>query len=259
MKRRNLAEIEDWPQLPAWLRDAITGYLRAAISLSNPYAAVVPILAELVRESGRNQIVDLASGGGGPWPGLVEKLKSLLGQRPRVILTDIQPNLSAAAELEDLPGVTYRRDPVSALEIPPDLEGVRTIFTGLHHFDEAGVRSILRAAQETRVPFLAAEATHRSWRGILTTLFVPLLVLFLMPRVRPRRLLPLVLTYLPPIMPLLIWWDGFASTMRTYRADELRSFILDIQDPGYSWRVEELSIPGAPIPVTIIVGRPVEN
>lgn len=176
--------------------------------LSKPYATVAPALAELVHESGQNRIVDLASGGGGPWP---------------------------------------------------ELEGIRTIFSGLHHFDETEVRSILRAAQEARVPFLAAEATHRSIRGIFTTLFIPLLVLGLMPRVRPRRALPLILTYIPPILPILIWWDGFASTMRSYRAEELRSLIGDIEEPGYSWRVEELSAPGVPIPVTIVVGRPVES
>ncbi len=217
------------------------------------------MLAELVRESGQSRVVDLASGGGGPWPELLPDLTKQLGRSPEVVLSDIQPNEAAAAELERLPGVTYRREPVSALQIPRDLAGVRTMFTSLHHFDESGVRSILRSAQEARVPFLAGEATHRSARGILVTLFVPLLVLLLMPRVRPRRFLPLMLTYVPPILPILIWWDGFASTLRTYRAEELRAIIRDIEKPGYAWRVEELPVPRAPIPVTIVVGRPVRD
>jgi hypothetical protein len=33
MKRWNLSEIEDWAGLPAWLRDAMTGYLRVAIEV----------------------------------------------------------------------------------------------------------------------------------------------------------------------------------------------------------------------------------
>src|SRR5690606_2533588 len=65
----------------------------------------------LLRESGWNRIVDLASGGGGPWPELVEELASALGEPPTVILTDIQPNQTAATELERLPGVTYLREP----------------------------------------------------------------------------------------------------------------------------------------------------
>jgi hypothetical protein len=256
MKRTNLPEIEDSPALPGWLRDAMTGYLQVVLSLMRPYAVAAPVLAELIRESGRNRILDLASGGGGPWPELVQQLYDELGHHVAVTLTDRHPNQAAAAELERLPGVSYRREPVSALDVPVELDGVRTMFTGLHHFDEAGLRSILRGAQEARVPFLGAEASHRSLRGLLGTLFIPLLVLLLMPRVRPRRVLPLILTYLPPIVPGLIWWDGFASTMRTYSAQELATLTSELQEPGYSWRVEEVQLRGSPIPVTLVVGSP---
>jgi hypothetical protein len=259
MNRITLPEVEDSGRLPRWLRDAMTGYLQVAIGLGKPYAVVAPALANLIRTSGGDHVVDLASGGGGPWPGLVEGLKSEMGAYPTVTLTDIQPNLAAATELERLPGVSYRRAPVSALAVPRELEGVRTMFTGLHHFSEGEVTSILRAAQDARVPFLAAEATHRSVRGLLVTMIVPLLVLLLMPRVRPRRLLPLLLTYLPPLMPVLIWWDGVASTLKSYRAEELRALASAIEEPGYAWRVEELTVRGAPIPVTVIVGRPTSS
>jgi hypothetical protein len=256
MKRINVPEIEDHDGLPSWLRDAMTGYLQVVIAAAKPYAAVAPALADLVRLSGTNSIVDLASGGGGPWPTLINDVAKILGDHPNVTLTDLAPNLAAAEELEQLPGLTYRRAPLSALKVPAGLDGVRTMFTGLHHFSEREVRSILRGAQEARVPFLAAEATHRSARGILVTLFIPLLVLFLMPRVRPRRILPLLLTYFPPIMPMLIWWDGFASTLKTYRSEELKSIVSGFQSSEYNWSVEEIAVPNAPIPVTLIVGRP---
>lgn len=257
MKRLELPEIEDLARLPAWLRDAITGYLQVAIAAGRPYAAVAPVLADLVRSSGSHRIVDLASGAGGPWPGLVEELALHLDRRPSVTLTDIQPNQAAAAELERVPGVSYRREPVSALEVPSELDGIRTMFTGLHHFSSAEVRSILRSAQQDGVPFLAAEATHRSAKGLLVTLFVPLMALLLMPRVRPRRILPLVLTYLPPLVPLVIWWDGIASTLKSFRAEELRLLTSEIAHPAYTWRVEEVAVRGSPVPVTIVVGRPV--
>lgn len=255
MGRLDLPEIEDWEWCPAWVRDAMTGYLQTVIEMGRPYAVVAVQLAELLRESEATRVVDLASGGGGPWPSLREALRQE-GADAEVLLTDFRPNLEAADTLEGVPGVSYHRDPVSALAIPASLSGVRTMFTGLHHFDPEEVRSILRDAQEARVPFLAAEATHRSARGLLVTFLIPLLVLLLMPRVRPRRALPLVLTYLPPVLPLLIWWDGLASTLRTYRAEELRALVAEIRVPGYDWSVEEVSVPRGPIPITVLVGRP---
>jgi hypothetical protein len=234
----------------------MTGYLQVAIGLAKPYTVVVPVLEALIRKSGESRVLDLASGGGGPWPGLVNELKTRLGKYVTVTLTDIQPNLTAATELDRLPGVSYRREPVSALAIPVNLHGVRTLFTGLHHFNAAEVQSIFRAAQEARVPFLAAEATHRSLKGILVMLFVPLMVFLLMPWVRPRRILPLLLTYLLPIIPLLIWWDGFASTMKSYRPGELKTLMSEIQKPEYLWNVEEVKVRGSPIPVMVVVGCP---
>jgi hypothetical protein len=254
MNRISLPEVEDSARLPSWLRDAMTGYLQVAIGLGKPYAVVAPTLASLIRTSGSDRVVDLAAGGGGPWPALLADLTSELGASPRVTLTDIQPNLSAAIELERLPGMSYRREPVSALAVPRELQGARTMFTGLHHFDEGEVTAILRAAQQAKVPFFAAEATHRSVRGLLVTALVPLLVLLLMPKVRPRRLLPLLLTYLPPLLPVLIWWDGFASTLKSYRAEELQAIVSAIEEPGYTWRVMEMQGRGAPIPVTVIMG-----
>ena len=233
----------------------MTGYLQTVIEVSRPYAVVTEPLAALLRESRTSSVIDLASGGGGPWPFLLDALHQE-GVEANVTLTDLRPNLRAAEALERTTGVTYRREAVSAMAIPPSLSGVRTMFTGLHHFDRRELGMILRDAQQARVPFLGAEATHRSSGGILLTFLIPLLVLLMMPRVRPRRVVPLVLTYLPPVLPLLIWWDGLASTLKTYRAEELESLIAEIEEPGYDWSVQEISVPGAPIPVTLLTGRP---
>ena len=66
MKRIDLPEIEDYGDLPNWVRDAMTGYLQTAITMGKPYGVVAPMLADLIRLSGRSSVVDLASGGGGP-------------------------------------------------------------------------------------------------------------------------------------------------------------------------------------------------
>jgi hypothetical protein len=255
MRRIDLPEIEDQPGFPAPLRDAMTGFLRVVLGVTNPYSVAAPALAELLRDQPSRRVLDLASGGGGPWPDLIEAL-AREGIAAEVALSDLHPNLEAGRRLEAIAGLSYRREPLSALAVPPTGGAVRTLFTGLHHFGPAQVQAILRGAQEAGVSFLAAEASHRSLRGLLLTLFIPLLVLALMPRVQPRRLLPLVLTYLAPVLPALIWWDGFASTLKSYRAAELEALIDEIREPGYDWRIEEVRIPRAPVPVTLVVGRP---
>jgi len=255
MRRIDLPEIEDQPWCPAWLRDAMTGYLQVVIGLTRPYDVAMPVISEILDRTGADCVVDLGSGAGGPWPHLFPTLQQA---RPslRVTLTDLNPNAQLMRGLDSSDGLRYLPERVSADDVPRELAGVRTMFTALHHFDIDGVRSILGAAQRDRVGFAAFEASHRSIRGLLVTLFIPFLVLALMPRVKPRRVVPLILTYLPPLLPLAIWWDGFASALRTYTAEELRGLVEEIAEPGYTWRVTEIAVPGAPIPVLCVTGTP---
>ena len=255
MRRRNWREIEDMSWCPAWLRDAMTGYLQTVVDVARPYDVAAPILGELIETSGCTSVLDLASGGGGPWPGLRARMGSI-GAGVSVTLCDIEPSGEAAIRFARTPGFEYLTTPVSALDPPRTDHGMWTMFTSLHHFQPADVRRIMSTAQSRGVMFCAFEATSRSGRGVAVSLLIPLLVLLFMPRVRPRRLLPLLLTYLPPILPFLIWWDGLASTLRTYTVAELEEIARELSDERYQWKVREIPVPGAPIPVLSLTGLP---
>lgn len=231
----------------------MTGYLHAIIVHARPYGPAVPRLAALLRETHTQHAVDLCSGAGGPWPNLRDELAAA-GAVVEITCTDLAPNQLAARRLGATPNVRYHATSVSALAVPPTFVGARTMFTALHHFDAAQVRAILADASAAGVPFAAFEATNRSWRGLLATAVIPLAVLALMPVVRPRHWGALALTYLPPLFPLAIWWDGFASTMRSYRVAELQQIVNSLPPAPYVWEISELV--GGPLPVLALIGRP---
>ena len=55
------------------------------------------------------------------------------------------------------------------------------------------------------------------------------------PFVRPLPLWRLVLTYLIPVIPLLVSWDGLISTLRSYTRDELSELCDGLVGPRYRW------------------------
>ena len=255
MPRIDLPEIEDQAWCPGWLRNAMTGYLQTVIRIARPYDGAAEPLSALIRTTGSAVILDLASGAGGPWPVLISQLRR---EHPGLVvqLSDLRPN-QQAREVLGSSGLEYLGEPLSALSVPAESQaGIRTMFTGLHHFGREELKEILTAAQRDGVGFAAFEATERSARGLLLTLVIPLLVLLFMPRVRPARFLPLLLTYLPPVLPVLIWWDGLASSAKSYSAAELRQLIAEIEDANYAWVVEEVPS-GGPIPLLQVIGHPV--
>ena len=150
LPRLHLFEFLDQPWLPEPLRRGEVDYLRVVLDRMRPYDGVAPQLAELLRTTGADQVVDLCSGAGGPWRTLLPALR-VLHERATVVLTDLHPIPSQA-----LPsGAHYRDTPVDATHLPEELTGVRTIFEGLHHFPPERARALLADAATRGVPFAA--------------------------------------------------------------------------------------------------------
>jgi hypothetical protein len=259
--RLHLFEIEDSPLLPSLIRDMMTEYLTWVMDFTGPYDPAAPRIATLLRAAGTTRAVDLASGGAGPWPRLLPQVTAALGVAPHVTLTDLHPNRGAFARAERSSNGAIRGHPapVNAMAVPPSLPGVRTMFTGLHHLSPDQVRALMRDAAEQHQPLVVFELTQRSVPGVLLMLASLLLVLGSAPFIRPFRLERLVLTWLVPVLPLFIVWDGIVSALRTYTPGELRALAAGVTVPGYAWEVGEARSASTPMPVTFVIGCPTHH
>lgn len=250
MGRVHLFEFNDQPWLPSLLRDGLTGYLETISDRFKMHEPMVPIVAEALEASGAAQVIDLCSGGTGP----ILRIREALPDPVPVVLTDKYPNVQrfqAAAA----PGVTPRMEPVDATAVPEDLRGLRTIFNGFHHFRPQEAHAILKDAWTQDAPIVIVELTERRPATLLTSPLIPLMVYLMMPLVRPTRLAYWVLTYLIPVFPALIFWDGLVSHLRAYAPDELRALTADLDKPGYAWTVRQVdAAPGSRL--TVLTGLP---
>jgi hypothetical protein len=80
-------------------------------------------------------------------------------------------------------------------------------------------------------------------------------VLLFTPLIRPLTLPRVLLTYVVPLFPLVIFWDGLVSALRAHRPEELRRMTESLQREGYTWEVGMARVPGKP-PVTYVLGLP---
>ncbi|MFP2927465.1 hypothetical protein ACLESO_20160 [Pyxidicoccus sp. 3LG] len=250
LPRLHLFEFLDQSWLPQPLRHGVVDYLRIVLDRMRPYDSVAPQLAELLRTAGTDRVVDLCSGAGGPWRTLLPALRAVHGQA-EVTLTDLHP----APRQELPPGANYRDTPVDATRIPEELTGVRTIFEGLHHFPPEQARALLADAAARGVPIAAFELTQRSLPYVLVqTLLVVPLVWGFTPLIRPRHWWRLALTYLVPIIPLVILWDGVVSSLRTYAPSDLDKLTTGLGGDGYCWSSGVHRAKG--MAITYLIGKP---
>ena len=245
MKRLHLFEFEDLPWFPALLRGAMTSYLKSTYRMA-PFPAIWAQRIAPLLKAGETRIVDLGSGSGGPIFLVLAELRKQ-GLEPQVTLTDLYPNPFSS-------DLTVYPQSVDARSVPTSLHGIRTMFASFHHFAQPDARRILADAFEKRTPICIFEGTSRSLPAILAALLIPLFVLLLTPTVRPLKIPQLIFTYLIPILPLLICWDGLVSQFRTYSPAELRQLTADLQASDYTWEIGELEAKGVPFAVPYLIG-----
>jgi hypothetical protein len=259
MKRLHLLEIEDQPWCPSAVRDALTDHLQFTLAITRTYAPIIPVLARVLRLTGSRRIIDLCSGGAGPWPWLGPAL-SEQGLDVSVCLTDRYPNFQALrSTTKGGHGLTYCPNPVDATQVPDDLCGFRTIFTAFHHFEPARAKAILSDAVRQRQGIGVFEVTRRSASALALMLPAPLTVLACAPFIRPFRWSRLLFTYLLPLVPAVTLFDGLVSCLRTYDIHDLRELTRSFEAEDYQWEIGITKAKASPMPVTYLLGWPTRN
>ena len=260
MRRIQFIELHEQPWFPSFIRDEIMDALQFGLSLLNAYAPIAPLLQRALDSAQSRSIVDLCSGGGGPWSDLCCKLQSreLPGNSPalQILLTDKYPNLGA---LQNVRGasenhITVYPGSVDATKVPPELKGFRTMFTSFHHFPPDQARAILQNAVDAGEGIGIFEITRRAPPTIGLILLWDFMLFVCTPWIRPFRWSRLLWTYLVPIIPLVLLFDGLVSCLRTHQPGELGEMVAALKASGYRWEIGEHFNGSAPI--TYLIGYP---
>ena len=253
MKRFQLFEFTDLSFWPDVFRTLLTDHLHTFLEMTKPFNLKAGAIAEALRRGKTSQIVDICSGGSGPWLHLKQQVEKELGGKVSVLLTDKFPNQKTAVRIEELEGLDYCLESVDALAVPETFNGIRTIVDGLHHFPPELARKILADAVQKGRPIIVLEGLQRTWREFLQTALLPLFVLLLAPFVKPFKLSRLFFTYVVPVAPFVIGWDGAVSVLRCYTPEELLEMGRGAGG-SFEWDAGTYRHKGAP--VTWLVGLP---
>jgi methylase of polypeptide subunit release factors len=91
----NLIEIHDHPRFPAFLWNLVTDGLEALWASGNTYKPILPRLLNALDHAETGEVLDLCSGGGGPWLRLAKELQGEQHFDIEVCLSDKYPNRTA--------------------------------------------------------------------------------------------------------------------------------------------------------------------
>lgn len=235
-------------------------FLRFMITRLNAYEAAIPLLQELLERTRSRHLTDLCSGAGGGIASVQQQLTQRMEKSVQVTLSDLYPNLRAYEYIRHESGgaIDFIPEPVDATAVPESIKGVRTIFSSFHHFPPAVAKAILQDAAAKRTAIGIFEGSKKSWlEMLLLWLFFPVIILVVTPFIRPFSISRLFFTYILPLIPLCIMWDGTVSLLRIYTPEQLRQMASEVQAPGYTWRSGRVGA-GAGKYVIYLIGYPEE-
>jgi hypothetical protein len=256
--RFQLFELEDLEWFPGIIRDLARDYLVFMGTRFSLHKPVIPLLREIIAATNTNRIVDLCSGSGGPISKIAEALAEE-GLEMSFTLSDKFPDLQAFQEIESehKGRISFVSESVDATSVPRDLSGVRTMFNAFHHFSPREARDVLRNAAEGGHAIGIFEIPDRGLHTLIPMmLLTPLIVLLATPLMRPFRWSRLLFTYILPLVPLTIWWDGIISQLRAYNPSELETLARSVPVKNYLWRAGKVPIGTTPGQLTYLLGWP---
>jgi hypothetical protein len=241
VKRFHLFELEDQSWFPDCIRNGGTDFLGFIIRHFQLYKSVAPLLSEAMKRTGHLEVLDLCSGSGEVVELMSNVISSELATKEiKFTLSDKFPNLESYRNVQQRNGtrINYISESVDVLECYAHREGFRTMFSAVHHFKPAQVKTILSNITSSGKPLAFFDGGNKSWFMILLILVIhPLLFFFCTPFIRPFRWDRLLFTYVLPIIPLYTIWDGIVSILRLHTPEQLNVLARAVDlDQKYHWQ-----------------------
>ncbi|MGD0781419.1 MAG: hypothetical protein ABSA30_01025 [Candidatus Aminicenantales bacterium] len=257
MKRHHFSEISDKPWFPATLRELMTDILEYIIVRFRIYEPVIPMIKEVLRHMKTTQIIDLCSGGAGPWSRMQAQLQDQQ-ESVYVTLTDKYPNLPAFEKIKKHSGnrIQYVSEAVDAANTPSHLKGMRTIFSAFHHFEPDAARTILQNTVNSRSAIGVFEFSEKRLDKIPFGFFLPLFIFLIAPFIKPRTFKSIFWVNIIPIIPWVLTCDAAISFLTTYSPKELKGLVRSIDSEGYVWKIGQVPSELRSVRITYLIGYP---
>ena len=244
MRRLQLIEFHEEPWYPEAMREIQREILHLANEHTGFAAALSEPFLEVLRETGASTVLDLCSGAGGPIVLVVRSLEAHGVRPPKVLLSDLYPNVEDWRRLRDQhpSWLDFVEEPLDATSIPGTIGGdLVTIVNALHHFPAEGVRGVIEGAVRREASIFIAEGFPRS--VLRATAYLPSLLRAIPEALRTtsgRKLEKILLSF--SVLPVTGGWDWLASALRIHEPAELVELGRDVA-PHYRWRHDFVPFP----------------
>ncbi len=237
LPRRQLVECGDQAWLSGILRKAYTDVLGGVLRQGRYYKKAYVHFSIWAKKCGSTEVLEIASGSGGPALEIISGAAKRQERLPRIILSDLFPPQDSYAELQRRVG----SDQLAYLERPLDSRELTSadvsdqilprdclLCSAFHHFKPADAAALIQGVLRRGGGLFILEPFSRSYRDFLTTLLFAFPAAMLAALRSDVRSIPSVFfCWVIPLVPCMLWFDGLVSVLRSYTPEETRAMLPD--------------------------------
>lgn len=189
----------------------------------------IPSLKSYLEENSKKQIHDPCAGSGEVNLMLEQKMSEDL--EFQFVLSDFMfdKNRIFAEKLnaKNNERIQYINESIDATKFDESHQYPKVFINSFHHFTPKQVLKIIEAGKASESDILILEYCRKTPLAFISVLLGPFVAMLMFPLVVNRKeFLPaFVLTYLVPIIPLMLLWDGIVSSLRTYTKNDLQKLL----------------------------------
>lgn len=207
MRRRQITQIVNTQWCPAAIKRLLAEFLSWFVVKVNATKPFVPVIEKAMADAKTQHIVNIAFPIGAG-------------------IETVQPYLHPGYSIESIPFTG---------NIPPKT-GLFLFVNAFHQLPVAAARQTLESIAQSRNPIVIVEGNNDSlWQLVGMTIIVPLTVIVTAPFVQPFRWSRILFTYVIPILPFFIVYDGCAALLKLYNPSDLNKLTSSLEHMNYQW------------------------
>lgn len=223
------------PWMPKFLRKCADEYLDFLVGFMGINRPFLPLFQELFNLTKPNTVVVLNGMTGGGPAFMASELRSMRGGHLTMTLSDDHLDKARALQIGELSGETL--DSISSLATTVQGPAVAVAINSFHRLSNEKAILTLKEVSEKFDGVLIAEGNNRSPRQVFGMLIaVPALVFATAFFVPPFSIKRLLFTYLIPLIPLVVVWDGIAALFRIFPPEDLLMLAEQAGRSDYEWK-----------------------
>lgn len=242
-------ECNDSPHCPQFIRESILEVLGNSIRDAGVYEKLAPRFIDFCTKHHIKNILEIGAGSGESTAVFVDAVFRHQQKPPHIYISDLLPmhevmKATAARYPDVLTPLEDSLDIRNAAVAP--VHDMRMVLSAFHHFDPDVVRSFFKDAREQQLAIFIAEPFTNSLRA-----FFPLFLHGFTSLARngvqssKMRFVKFFFTFLLPLIPMCLLWDGLVSMIRMYDKKGFMEIVetLPESESGYQWHYEEVKVP----------------